>query len=189
MKVILNDDVVGLGDIGETVNVKPGYARNFLIPRGLAIETGSASARVAQHRIRQIESKKRKLRGVAEERAKALQSITLTMEVRVGDRGRVFGSLSSRDIAVKLAEHGYELDRRRVLLAEPIKKLGEHTVRVKLHQDVETEVKIIVQPRESTKEEAEQDVNTARQSIEEGAAEKQAANDAAESAEPSGDAE
>jgi large subunit ribosomal protein L9 len=177
MKIILTDDVVGLGDIGETVSVKPGYARNFLIPRGLAIETESASARATEHRRRQIDSKKRRMRGTAEERAKALQGFTLRLEIRTGESGRVFGSVSARDIASKLAEHGYELDRRRVLLSEPLKKLGEHLVRIKLHQEVESEIKVVLVSRESTKDEQQADVDSAREALEQGAAERRAAED------------
>ena len=188
MKVLLADDVVGLGDIGETVNVKPGYARNFLIPRKLAIETQSIGANEAQHKIRQVEAKKRRLKGVAEERGKALSELSITIDLRVGEKGRVFGSISARDIAAKLAEIGYELDRRRVLLTEPIKKLGEHTIRVKLHQDVESTVKLLVQPRESTKEEEEKDVEGARHDIEAGAEANQKEEEAEQDVEDSKEA-
>ncbi len=166
MQIILTDDVVGLGDIGETVNVKPGYARNYLIPRGLAIETGSASAKEAAHRKRQIDAKSRRMKGSAEEKSKALAGSEIRFELRAGGHGKVFGSIAARDIAAKLAEMGYELDRRRVLLSEPIKRLGEFPVRIKLHQDVETEVKVIVAARESTKDEEEADVTAAKEAIE-----------------------
>jgi len=167
MRIILTDDVVGLGDIGETVNVKPGYARNFLIPRGMAIETGSSSAKEAAHRSRQIEAKRRRMKGTAEEKAKNLQGSEVRMELRGGAHGKVFGSIVARDIAAKLAEMGYELDRRRVLLTEPIKRVGEHAVRIKLHQEVETEIKVIVTARESTRDEEDADVSAAKASIEE----------------------
>ena len=173
MQIILTDDVVGLGDIGETVNVKPGYARNFLIPRGLAIETGSSSAKEAGHRSRQIDAKRRRMKGTAEEKAKSLQGAEIRMELRGGGHGKVYGSILARDITAKLAEMGYELDRRRVLLAEPIKRVGEFPVRVKLHQEVETEIKIIVSARESTKDEEATDVASAKSSIEERSAAKQ----------------
>ena len=166
MKIILTDDVIGLGDIGEVVSVKPGYARNFLIPRGLAVESETSNARISAHRMRQIEAKKKKLKGAAEEKAKALRGFTLTLELRTGAHGRVFGSISSRDIATKLAEHGYELDRRRVLLAEPIRKLGSYTVSVKLHPEVASDITVQVNPRESTTEEESKDIETARSSIE-----------------------
>lgn len=175
MKVILTDDVVGLGDIGEVVNVKPGYARNFLIPRGLAVESETSSARASEHRMRQIDAKKKRLKGAAEERAKALQGFVLKLELRTGGHGKVFGSISAREIATKLAEHGYELDRRRVLLAEPIKKVGSFPVSIKLHPDVETEITIQIDARESTQDEEGRDVESARRAIEEGASRKQEA--------------
>jgi large subunit ribosomal protein L9 len=174
MRVILTDDVVGLGDIGETVNVKPGYARNFLVPRGLAIEAESASAKVAGHRMRQIEAKKRRMKGSAEETANKLKSVPLNMELRVGEHGRVFGSIGVRDITQKLAENGYEFDRRRVMLAEPIRKIGTHAVRVRLHQSVEVVVQVNVTPREASKEEVAAAVDAAKTSLEEGADRKRA---------------
>lgn len=182
MKVILTDDVVGLGDIGETVSVRPGYARNFLIPRGVAIESQSSNARVVAHRMRQIEAKKRRMKVDAEGRAGGLKNKVVTFELRTGAHGRVFGSITTREIAAKLAEFGYEVDRRRVLLGEPIKKLGEYPVVVKLHQEVETTVTIVVTGRDSNQTEETADVESARRALEARAAE--AENDeAAESAE------
>lgn len=166
MKVILTDDVVGVGDIGESINVRPGYARNYLIPRGLAIESEAASARSIAHKMRQIEAKKKRMKGTAESRAKDLAAVEVVMELRVGSNGKAFGSIGARDIAAKLTALGFELDRRRVLLAEPIRKLGEHVVGVRLHQEVQTDVKIIVNPREFSKEEEEQLAEKARQNIE-----------------------
>ena len=181
MKVILTEDVVGLGDIGESVSVRAGYARNFLVPRGLAFEAESASAKEAQHKVRQIESKKRRLRGAAEEISKKMQSLNITLELRVGSNGRVFGSVGPRDIAQKLAEQGYEFDRRRVLISEPIKKIGAHPVRLRLHQDVETMITVTVNPIEASREEEASVVKAARESIEQRAAAK--AEDAADAAE------
>lgn len=171
MKIILTDDVVGLGDIGETVTVRPGYARNFLIPRGVAIESQSSNARAVAHRMRQIEAKKRRMKGDAEGRATGLRGSVLTFELRTGAHGRVFGSVTTREIATKLAELGYEIDRRRVLLAEPIKKLGEFPVTVKLHQEVETQITITVTGRDSSQSEENSDVDAARRAIETRAAE------------------
>ena len=170
MKVILTEDVVGLGDIGEAVSVRAGYARNFLVPRGLAFEAESASAKEAQHRVRQIESKKRRLKGAAEEASKKMQALAVTLELRVGSNGRVFGSVGARDIAAKLAELGHEFDRRRVLLSEPIKKIGAHPVRLRLHQDVETTITVTVNAIEASREEEESVVQSARASIERAAA-------------------
>ncbi len=174
MKVVLMDDVAGLGDIGETVSVRPGYARNYLVPRGLALEAGSASARVMAHRMRQIEAKSKRLKVAAEARAKEVQEIKLDVELRVGGHGRVFGSVTSREIAEKLTAKGIEVDRRRVLLSEPIRKLGEHPVRIKLHQAVETTITVNVIPKALSEEEELKAAQYTKALIEKRAAEKQA---------------
>lgn len=172
MKVILTDDVVGLGDIGETVSVKPGYARNFLIPRGLATESETSNAKMLAHKLLQINAKKRRMKGDAQGRATSLQGKILSFEVRTGAHGRVFGSVTAREIAQKLAELGVEVDRRRVQLGEPLKKLGEHSVAVRLHQEVETEIKIVLTGRDSSNNEESGDVDAARLALEAGAGEK-----------------
>lgn len=189
MKIILTDDVVGLGDIGETVSVKPGYARNYLIPRGLAMEAESVSAKQTQHRMKQIEAKKRRMRSGAEAVAERLRAAAVILELRVGEHGRVFGSVTARDIAEKLTQLGFELDRRRVLLPEPIRKLGSHPVKVRLHQDVETVVDVVVNPREATKNEIEAEVGSARASLERGAAARAEVAGEAATAESAGEQE
>ena len=123
MKVILTDDVVGLGDIGEAVSVKPGYARNYLVPRGKAIESGSANARQIEHHMRAIEAKKKHMQGEADAVAKDLLSKKVVLHLRVGESGRVFGSINRKAIADALNEQGFKVDRRRVQLAEPILSL------------------------------------------------------------------
>ncbi|MBP9838842.1 MAG: 50S ribosomal protein L9 [Proteobacteria bacterium] len=158
MKIILTEDVVGLGDIGETVNVKPGFARNFLIPKGVARECQSLSAKQLAHWMKQIESKKKRLKAVAESKASEISSKSITLELKTGAHGKVFGSIHAKDIAIKLTEIGIEIDRRRVVLVEPIKKIGEHKVKVRLHQEVETEITVIVKAIEPSKEDIEKEV-------------------------------
>lgn len=169
MKVILTDDVVGLGDIGETVKVRPGYARNFLIPRGMALETDAASARVVAHRMQQIEVKKRKLKNAAATVAEKMRSTQVEVGLRVGAGGRVFGSIGSRDVAAELQKQGFDIDRRRVMLSEPIKKLGTHFVNVRLHTEVQASVKVQVVAISPTKEDEEKAAETARESLEDAA--------------------
>jgi large subunit ribosomal protein L9 len=178
MKVILTDDVVGLGDIGEGVQVRAGYARNYLIPRGLAFESGSASAKVMAHKMRQVESKRSKLKGEAQEHAAKLKGFKVPLELRANEAGRVFGSISARDIALKLTELGHEIDRRRVLLPDAIKKLGEHTVLIKLHPEVEAEIKVVVSARAMTKAEEEAVVGKFKHTVEEAAEERAEENEA-----------
>ena len=172
MRIILTDDVVGLGDIGETVSVKPGYARNFLVPRGLAIEAESVGGKSTHHRMRQIESKKRRLKVAAEASAGKLKAATVQLELKTGEHGRVFGSITARDIADRLKTLGFDIDRRRVLLQEPIRKIGTHPVRVRLHQDVETLIDVLVNPREATKAEVEAAVASTKASLERAADER-----------------
>lgn len=177
MKIILTDDVVGVGDIGETVSVRAGFARNFLIPRGVAIESETASAKEIAHRMLQIEAKKRKLRKEAEQRAQQVAGIVLECAIRVGSGGKVFGSVGTRQIAEKLQEQGIEVDRRRVLLVEPIKKLGSRKVKVKLHADVVVEIDVNVVPMAATDAEEQVETDSARQAMEDAAEQRRAEED------------
>lgn len=144
MELILREAVPSLGKAGDLVRVKPGYARNFLLPRGLAFEaTEGNKKRIA------AESKARTAH-VAHERAEAdafaavLGALTLTFTAKAGEDGRLFGSITSGDIAEKIAEQGHTVDKRKLDLEHPIKHLGFHSVGVKLHQDVRAEVKVNV---------------------------------------------
>ncbi len=166
MKIILTDDVVGVGDIGEAVSVKSGYARNYLIPQGLAIEAEAASAKAIAHRMRQIEAKKNQLKTDAEKRAEDLQSRTVELGLRVGSGGKVFGSINSRNIADKLNEDGFEIDRRRIQLGEPIRKIGTREVNVKLHADVIVPVTVNISALAATKEEEELETLQAKSKLE-----------------------
>lgn len=166
MKVILAEDVVGVGDIGQIVAVKPGYARNFLIPRGMAVEAEAAGARHRAHLMRQIEAKRRRLRGAAEELAKGLGDQTIEGQLRVGTGGKVFGAVTSRDIAEKLSVLGFSIDRRRIMLEEPIRRVGVHFVKVKLHPDVSVQLKVVVAKAAATREEEESETEQAREAIE-----------------------
>ena len=144
MEIILVEDVAGLGDIGETVNVKPGYARNFLIPRGVAIESASKNAKALAHKMKQLEVKRKLLKGAAQETAAALKNVRVELTLKVGGPGKVFGAIHNKDIAEALKALGYDIDRRRIVLPEPIKKVGVHSVKVKLHSDVLADLDIHV---------------------------------------------
>lgn len=166
MKVILTEDVAGLGDIGESIVVRPGYARNYLIPRGLAVEAGAKSAAQVSHKMLQIEAKKKKLRGQAQAIAERIRELTAQLALKVNSSGRVFGSVAQRDIAEKLTEMGFETDRRKVLLSEPIKKLGTHFVKIRLHPEVDVQLKVNVEAIEATKEDEEKAVKVAKERLE-----------------------
>jgi large subunit ribosomal protein L9 len=144
VEVILREDVPGLGIIGEVVRVKPGYARNFLLPRGIAVEADQRRVKELEHHKRIIEAKKGRERSGWEERAGQLDGTALETEARASKRGRLFGSVSSADIAALLADKGYEIDRRQIMLAEPIKRTGTHEVGVRVGQDVRASVTVEV---------------------------------------------
>lgn len=166
MEVILREDVLGVGDIGEKVSVKAGYARNYLVPQGLAVETGSRRAKTVAHELRQIEAKKKSLLAGAQEIADKIEKTEVELSLRVGKGGKVFGSVSSKDIASKLQAADFDIDRRRVLLEEPIKKIGTHFVSVKLHPEVKAQLKVVIEKADATKEEEAQETQAAKAKFE-----------------------
>ncbi|HUR96298.1 MAG TPA: 50S ribosomal protein L9 [Gemmatimonadales bacterium] len=144
IEVILREDVKSLGKAGEMVRVKPGYARNFLLPQGLAFEAteGNKKRIDAESRARGV--KDQAARTEAERFATVLGGVTLTLTGKAGEEGKLFGSITAQDIADALAAQGHQVDRRRVELEHPIKTLGHHTVGVHLHPDVNAEVRVSV---------------------------------------------
>jgi large subunit ribosomal protein L9 len=144
VKLILREDVPNLGDAGELVAVRPGFARNFLIPQGKAIVATEAGVRALEHQRRVIaERVARERQGLEAERAR-LHGVELEIAAQAGEEGRLFGSVTAAQIADKLAERGLEVDRRRIALAEPIKQLGDYDVTVRLHREIEATLKVRV---------------------------------------------
>jgi large subunit ribosomal protein L9 len=176
MEILLSEDVPGLGDMGEKVKVRGGYARNFLIPRGIAVEAGASNVAALEHKRRGIESKKRKAKVGAEELSAKLGKVQITIGLRVASGGKVFGSIRRKDISDALEQLGYPIDRRRVLLEEPIRTIGTHSVKVKLHSDVISLVTLNVEKLEASKEEEETETTMARSKM--AAAAQQAADEA-----------
>ncbi len=150
MRLILREGVAHLGKAGDLVSVKPGYARNFLIPKGLAYRATEANVRRIEEERRVGEERARKAYLEANRRASRLEGATLTFQARASEEGTLFGSVGMKDIFDRLQESdiGFELDKRSVLLDEPIKSVGEHVVPVRLHAGVETEVRVIVEAEE-----------------------------------------
>jgi large subunit ribosomal protein L9 len=146
MEVILREDVAGLGIIGDVVKVKPGYARNFLLPRGLAVAADPRNLGQLEHHKRIIAAKKARERGDIEGRAKQLHGLVVETEVRAGKGGRLFGSVTNLDVKKLLDDKGYDIDRRRIELKDPIKEIGEFDVVVRVGQDVTASVKVVVKP-------------------------------------------
>jgi large subunit ribosomal protein L9 len=144
MEVILRDDIKSLGKAGELVRVKPGYARNFLLPQGLAYEAteGNKKRIVAETKARTVRLAAEKDAAVAT--AAAISAVALTFVRKAGEEGKLFGSITTQDIADALAAQGQTVDKRRVELAHPVKTLGEHTVIVRLHPEVHADVRVTV---------------------------------------------
>jgi large subunit ribosomal protein L9 len=144
MEIILRQAIENLGHPGDVVTVKNGYARNFLLPRGFAYEaTPGNLKRIAAERGR-LEAAENDRRGNASELAKRLEEVQLTFSARVGEEGKLFGSVTSADIAEQLAAQGFTIERRLIDLHEPIKALGVYRVPVRLHADVKPEIRVWV---------------------------------------------
>ena len=144
MQVILRDRLENLGNAGDIVSVKPGYARNYLIPRGLAFEATSSNVRRIEREKEQVERRAADQITEARVQATRLEGVSVTFHARAGDEGRLFGSITNGDIADKLAEQGIEIDRKQIQLDEPIKALGVFGVPVRLHSEVRPEIKVWV---------------------------------------------
>lgn len=143
-EVILRETVEGVGEAGDVVHVKPGYARNYLFPRGLAVPATPGNLRAAEDARKKLEIRERKRTEEARKVSKKLDKVELTAPVQVGEEDRVFGSVTAMTIAELLKEKGFDVDRKDVLLDEPISALGVYTVPIKLHPDVKGEVKVYV---------------------------------------------
>lgn len=144
IQVVLRDDVDNLGKSGELVRVKPGYARNFLIPRGLAAVATRGNIAQIEHEKKAAIARGAKLRGDAQAVATRLSGVTLNLAVQVGENEKVFGSLGTRDIAEALAAKGHKIERKQIVLPDAIKTLGEHEVAIKLGYEVTATVKVVV---------------------------------------------
>lgn len=144
MEVILREDYISLGYIGDTVRVRRGFARNYLIPRGIAVEASSANERALTHKLSSIMAKRIKKKAEAEAFGKVLEQVTVEFTLKVGAKGKSFGSVTTRDIEASLKALGYEIDRRQIRLAETIKGPGVYKVEVKLHSEVAVGVQVKV---------------------------------------------
>jgi large subunit ribosomal protein L9 len=153
MKVILLETVPSLGDVGEVVNVKNGYARNFLFPRKLAASADERNIREFENVKKQAAARAEKVRNDSEEVKKRLEELSINLQQKAGENEKLYGAVTNADIAKALAERGFEVNRRNIQLSEPIKKLGVYNIPVKLSGGVEASVKVWVAKEES--EEAE----------------------------------
>ena len=148
MNVILLEDVDKLGEEGEVVSVKNGYGRNYLIPRGLARLATQSAIRAHAEERRQAARKLAQKQENAEELARQLGETEILIPVKVGEENRIFGTVTSQQLAVELSKRGFEIDRKRISIAEDIRVIGVYTAEVKLHSEVSAEVKVRVVPED-----------------------------------------
>lgn len=144
MEVILREDCLPLGYVGDTVRVKRGYARNYLLPRGLAVEASSTNSRALKHQLAGIMSKRLKKKAEAEQFGAVLSQIIVEFTLKMGAQGKSFGSVTTRDIEASLKGLGYTVDRRQIKLVDAIKGAGLHKAEVKLHSEVSVPLQIKV---------------------------------------------
>ena len=143
-KVLLREDVDDLGARGEIVRVRAGYARNYLLPRNLAVEATAGNVKGIESERAALLKKEAKERATAEAQSEKIGSLNLEFKRKAGEQGALYGSVTSMDIAEALRERGYEIDRHRIHLREPLKRLGEYTVPVRLHREVTIDLKVRV---------------------------------------------
>jgi large subunit ribosomal protein L9 len=148
MKVILAENIASLGRIGDLVKVAPGYARNYLVPKGLALESTEKNVRDLEHKKRILARKREKVRQEMLSQAEKLKQVQLTLTRKVAEEDRLYGSVSTVDIAKALEDLGFAVDRKDIRLVQPIKQLGEYQVSIRVDADVEAEVKVVVQKEE-----------------------------------------
>jgi len=144
MQVILREDIANLGRIGQLVEVKDGYGRNFLIPKGLAVLASPRNKKRLEHELRVVEQRDAKLRKDAQSVKKTLEELSLTIAKQTGEEGKLFGSVTNRDIALALEEEGLEIHRKMIRLEQPIKSLGVYTVEIRLAREVIASLKLWV---------------------------------------------
>ncbi|RMG99812.1 MAG: 50S ribosomal protein L9 [Aquificota bacterium] len=146
MKVILIQDLEGYGTFGDVITVKDGFARNYLIPRGMALPATESNLKhvqsILQQRARKLQREKEK----AQELAKKIEGLIVEIARKVGEKGKLFGSVTASDIANALKEKGYEIDRKKIMLKTPIKDIGINTVSIRLHPEVMVNIKVHVKP-------------------------------------------
>lgn len=147
MKVVLLRELEGYGNMGDVINVKDGFARNYLIPKGIALPATESNLRhvksIISQKLRKLQKEKEKALALA----KKLEGFMLEIKHPVGEKGKLYGSVTSSEIAKALSEKGFEIDRKKIILSKPIREVGIYTVQIKLHPEVEVQIKVDVQPQ------------------------------------------
>lgn len=145
MKVILKEKIENLGNVGAVVEVKDGFARNYLLPKDKALIPTAANLKYIEQHKKQLELKAIKEEGEAKEMADAIQGLLVTIKKKAGNEGKLFGSVNVGDIVDELAKQKVEVDKKKVLLNEPIKMVGEYNVKIRLYPGIEPEIKVVVE--------------------------------------------
>lgn len=148
MKVILLENLENLGHIGDIVKVAPGYARNYLIPKGFVMLANEKNTKAMEHAKRQLEYKKNKMLEQAKAFAAKIEGIVLNLVHQAGEEGKLFGSVTNMELAEQLKVQGIEVDRKKIALADPIKHTGEYSVSIKIHPEVTATLKVVVNKAE-----------------------------------------
>jgi len=148
MKVILTEVVESIGQIGDVINVAPGYARNFLFPKRLAMEATGRNVRELEHQKRLLAQKREKHRQEMLSYAEKLNTVTLSMRLKVSEENKLYGSVSTADIAKALKDQGYEILRKDIILDQPIKQLGEFSISLRLSQQVSASMRLVIEKEE-----------------------------------------
>jgi large subunit ribosomal protein L9 len=148
MKVVLIKDLEGYGVFGDVISVKDGFARNYLIPRGIALPATEGNLKHVRSIISQKARKLQREKEKAQELAKKLEGLVVEITRQVGEKGKLFGSVTPQDIAQVLKEKGFDIDRKKVMLRNPIKDVGIYTVVLKLHPEVSVSIKVDVKPQQ-----------------------------------------
>ena len=156
MKLLLKEDVAGLGFCGDEIEVKDGYGRNFLIPNGKALLATPKNLKQFKHQKSIVNGRLKKVKAAADALAQEIEKVTCTLKKKVGDQGKLFGSVTTQEISESLRAQGVELDRRKIQLGEPIKSPGDFEVPIKLHPDVTAKVKVIVMQEETVAPDAKE---------------------------------
>ncbi|MDI1471275.1 MAG: 50S ribosomal protein L9 [Thermodesulfovibrio sp.] len=146
MKVILKEDIPNLGKAGQIVNVKDGYARNFLFPKGLALLADEKNMKLLEYQRKKIEEEAKKKRQDAQSIAERLSQVNLKISAKAGEDQKLFGSITSKDIAVALEKEGFAIDKKQITVLEPIKRIGEYEVEVRFHENITAKVKVTIIP-------------------------------------------
>jgi len=144
MKVILKEDIKNLGEMGQIVKVADGYARNYLVPKGLAIEASTKNIKSLEHEVKILQERAKKLKNSAQDLSDRISALTLTITAKAGEEGKLFGSVTTMDITEALLREGFEIDKKKISLEEPIKRLGFYPVTIRLHPEISAQLTIQV---------------------------------------------